>query len=895
VGGKYVYVRGLGERYTNMTLNGLPVPSPEKDKRVVPQDLFPAGSLESFAIYKTFVPDLYSDFGGGSVALVTKGIPEKAFFKVSASSGNHYHSRIDTADYLPAYREEAPKNGKDPKSLPEGWQVGNNRLSYSGGNTFWGFDDGTRSLPDGFPEIIPKGFSAEQAQDARNRGLPGYTPEERMGFANQMSNIYAVDTTRVRPPANLSISGGSVHPAANDGKFGYLATAGFKNKFDQYLVEKQGIVSAFAYVYDSVYSPILQRKIVSRQKLYDTVQTDTGRVAVAVRTLQPNIAAQVDQGIYEAQLSGMLNMRYENPDWAVWWKNFGINIGTDKALITHSYQSSRAGGLIPQDRPYEQRYMLDFNRRSLLVSQVGGESYMGVGVVDSLTWAAGLSAVTADNPDSRRYMYNQYSVNPTQPLNYSNNDVWGTRIYEFLDEKAAAARLDGFLVIPPEYSVRDTFLTENRFFSHLALPTFNSGMAWNGRSRSFHATRYSYDADRRVLSGQTIEEIREPTALTVDMQENVSDFATSPKDRDTYDASEMTAAAYLSSAVSARLWNMPVGLDGGLRGEWYDFNLLAPYTGGGENGGDVHAKSREMSFYPTMGLWLQPVQPFKLRLQYARTAVNPEIREVAPYQYADYLTGRTILGNPDLKRTGITHYDARIDIYLPYQQNLSASLFYKDFARPVETTINIDKVESYQNANNAYVKGVEFEAVLTPGRLMEAVGASLPWLNGLSLSGNLALMESEVRLFRDTTQNLENTNYQRPMVGQAPYLVNGSLTHELEFGPIAFLNAVLYNKAGERIRYAGIQGVPDITEKPFASLESLHRFTFWKRNELNVRVKNWLMETKELRVKEFNDKLPYNTVTSKQYQAVFGDISRYQTIERVQDGISVEVNFTRQL
>ncbi|MEO7425696.1 MAG: carboxypeptidase regulatory-like domain-containing protein [Fibrobacteria bacterium] len=895
VGGKYIYVRGLGERYTNMTLNGLPVPSPEKDKRVVPQDLFPAGTLESFSIYKTFVPDLYSDFAGGSVALVTKGIPEKGFFKVSLSTGDHYHGRLDSSNYLMAYLEESPKNGRAPKDLPAGWQVGNRRLAYDGGNTFWGFDDGTRSLPDGFPLLIPKGYTEAQAEDARSRGLPGYTPDERIQLANQLSNTYNIDTTRIRHPANFSIAGGDVYPASGGGKFGFLATAGFKNKYDQNLIEKQSVVAAYSFYKDTVFHPLFQKMVVVRTQLFDTVQTDTGPVATAVRSLQPNITAQIDQGSYEAQLSGMVNMRYENPDWSVWWKNFGINIGTDRSLVTRSYQSSRGGGTIPQDRPYEERYLLEFSRRSLVCSQVGGDAYVGVGLLDSLSWAAGLSAVTGETPDSRRYLYSQASVNPDQALSISNNDVWGTRIFESLDEKAAAARVDGILIIPPEYSARDTFFTENRIFSHLGLPTFNAGMAWNGRTRAFQATRYSYDTDRRTLTGQTLEEIRSPEALTLDMQEKVSDFATSPKDRDTYNAGEIQAAAYLAGAVSARLWDMPIGVDGGVRGEWFDFHLTAPYTGGGDGYDDIRSKTKEWSAYPTAGLWINPIPVLKLRWQYARTAVHPEIREVTPYTFSDYISGRTIQGNPDLEKTEIAHYDARADVYLPFQQSLSASLFYKDFTRPVETTINNDKVESYQNADGGYVKGVEFEAVLNPGGLLEAMRVSAPWLKGLQLSGNFALMESEVRIREDTTQNLQNTNYRRPMVGQAPYLINASITHETGIGPFAFLNAVLFNKAGERIRYAGTMGLPDITEKPFASLESLHRMTWWKRNELGVRVKNWLMQSRELRVKENNDQIPYHSVTAGQYQEVFGNVSRYQTVERIQDGLSIEINYARQL
>ena len=57
VGGKYVFVRGLGERYSNTLLNNVEIPSPEPNRRVVPMDIFPAGLLASLQTVKTFSPD----------------------------------------------------------------------------------------------------------------------------------------------------------------------------------------------------------------------------------------------------------------------------------------------------------------------------------------------------------------------------------------------------------------------------------------------------------------------------------------------------------------------------------------------------------------------------------------------------------------------------------------------------------------------------------------------------------------------------------------------------------------------------------------------------------------------------------------------------------------------
>src|SRR5262249_44803663 len=87
VGSRFVYVRGLGQRYTNAQLNPVPLPSPEPDVNAVPLDLFPALILDSLTIAKTFTPDSPGDFAGGSVRIQTREIPKKFFLSPSISIG----------------------------------------------------------------------------------------------------------------------------------------------------------------------------------------------------------------------------------------------------------------------------------------------------------------------------------------------------------------------------------------------------------------------------------------------------------------------------------------------------------------------------------------------------------------------------------------------------------------------------------------------------------------------------------------------------------------------------------------------------------------------------------------------------------------------------------------
>ena len=76
-GGKYVYVRGLGDRYTKTTLNGMSLPGLDPDVNAVQIDIFPTSILENVSVSKTFSPDLDADFTGGLVNVITKNFPDE--------------------------------------------------------------------------------------------------------------------------------------------------------------------------------------------------------------------------------------------------------------------------------------------------------------------------------------------------------------------------------------------------------------------------------------------------------------------------------------------------------------------------------------------------------------------------------------------------------------------------------------------------------------------------------------------------------------------------------------------------------------------------------------------------------------------------------------------------
>ena len=87
LGDKYVFVRGLGERYSGTTINGSTLPTTETEKRVVPLDLFPAKLLETVNVVKTYTPDKPGDFGSGVVEMTTTDFPRGTSVKVTVGTG----------------------------------------------------------------------------------------------------------------------------------------------------------------------------------------------------------------------------------------------------------------------------------------------------------------------------------------------------------------------------------------------------------------------------------------------------------------------------------------------------------------------------------------------------------------------------------------------------------------------------------------------------------------------------------------------------------------------------------------------------------------------------------------------------------------------------------------
>lgn len=205
-GNGFVYVRGLGDRYSLALLNGLPLPSPEPLSRVVPLDIFPTGIVASSLVQKTFSANFPGEFGGGVINLTTIAIPEESFLEVSAGI-----------------------SGDEQTTFAPG-------LAYYGSDYDWfGFDDGTRNAPQALQAFFDSGLRMSD---------PGVDQQE---ILKQFGNPNLVLVQRNNDiPANFSggFTAGTAFDFGDAGRFGVIATASLSNKWRTRSIVSQTAVNS---------------------------------------------------------------------------------------------------------------------------------------------------------------------------------------------------------------------------------------------------------------------------------------------------------------------------------------------------------------------------------------------------------------------------------------------------------------------------------------------------------------------------------------------------------------------------------------------------------------------------------------------------------------------------
>ena len=472
--------------------------------------------------------------------------------------------------------------------------------------------------------------------------------------------------------------------------------------------------------------------------------------------------------------------------------NFGYTFGKSKITFKNIYNRIYEDQFLSREGSNQgtqadiKFFAFDLIQKSLLKSTVEGNHSIGADN-SKLDWSLSYSNVKNSQPDQRKVNYMRLFSDAGSPENYiykasiTTLGKENTRLFSELNENV--------------YSAAVNYSKPLNLFNQSA--NLKAGLSTQYRDRSF---------DIRFI-GQVIrfndEEVRSRPLNTLFgsdlINNNIYKLDEVPNDLDSYQAHSLTNAGYImldnrfgekSRIVwGARLEHFNVSLDA---------KVPSPSTSVDQSYFDV---------LPSVNYTYSLTDKINLRASYYRTLARPEFRELAISSYFDYELMAFIQGNPNIKRSLIDNADIRFEFYPQSGQILSVSAFYKKFHNAIES-FNMDaastRIVEFRNSDEVTAYGVELEA----RKSLEFI-ADKEYLKNTTLYTNLSLIKSKV-VNENTGLNL--IDVERPMVGQAPYVINAGLQHDFLNRKLSF-NA-LYNVVGRRLNIASGGVFPSVWEAP---------------------------------------------------------------------------------
>lgn len=205
---RFVYIRGLGERYSSSLLNGARIPSPDLTRNVIPLDIFPTAVVQSLRVQKSWEPSLPANFAGGTVDIRTRGIPDGFWFNVELQT---------------AYNSLSSDDG----------------LTYAGGgDDSLGTDDGTRALSQDLTNAVTAFQGSTGVQNILTflqRQDPAATVEDaeliNRQLGAELNRNYDTQSKSMPLDVNGKISIGNTWLVGNDWEIGGLVGANYQQQW----------------------------------------------------------------------------------------------------------------------------------------------------------------------------------------------------------------------------------------------------------------------------------------------------------------------------------------------------------------------------------------------------------------------------------------------------------------------------------------------------------------------------------------------------------------------------------------------------------------------------------------------------------------------------------------
>ncbi|MEQ8362304.1 MAG: TonB-dependent receptor [Cyclobacteriaceae bacterium] len=719
-GGKYVFVRGLGDRYSKSTLNDVDIPGLDPDRNSIQIDIFPTNIINNMVVLKSFTADKLADFTGGVVDIETKDFPEEKTWVVTSGLG-----------YNPSMHFK-----KD-------------FITYEGGGTdFLGFDDGGRDLPISRNEVIPNPAVRDPKLEQLTMSLnPTLSAMRKSSFMDY----------------NIGVSGGN-QKGFNSFTIGYNIALNYQNTTTYY---ENAELNAYQKATNPNQLELIPDRIQSGPLGSNQVLT-SGLAGVALKTTKSKFKAN------------FLRLQNGESRASMYTRNTFI-FGSNTISATN----------------------LDYNESSITNVLLSGDHRIGSESKFEIDWRLSPTWSRIDDKDVRQTPYRfeggTYTIEPSE----AGDPI---RIWRFLDEVNYVGKLD---------------LTQNYKFKGI------DAKVKFGLSETFKQRNFSIDQYRLGVRGaSSFTFTGDPNELLDDSNiwNTTSGRGTYVRGNfevsNTFEASQNILGAYVSNEmnVSERIKTIL-----GVRAEQFDHNYTGQnqaYASGDVVNGINYVDENLLStlnFFPSANLIYSFNSTMNLRLGFSRTIARPSFKEKSIAQIFDPITDRTFIGNIDLKETNISNFDLRWELFQERGQNISFSLFYKDFTNPIELVSFQTDPRSLQprNVNDAKVYGIELEARKNMAFIFSG-------LKNFTLNANVSFIESEVQMsdaelagrmsFQRTGETIES---KRQLQGQSPYLINAGIQYDNQKGWEAALS---YNVQGERLSVVGINSNPDVFDQPFNSL-----------------------------------------------------------------------------
>ncbi len=433
----------------------------------------------------------------------------------------------------------------------------------------------------------------------------------------------------------------------------------------------------------------------------------------------------------------------------------------------------------------------------------------------SVEWVAGYNKTYRDQPDYKRYQSFDGGGGMVQ-LNIPNSvtPIALGRFYSRLDEEALSGGA----------SIKQRFAFTN---DPLRSPELKAGIFFENKSRTFNARNIGYrqaplfnSLSPNPLLYVPIGELFQPENINNTTGIRLGEIS-DPKD--SYTASNNLLAYYLMATI-------PLGqkfkIDGGVRLEdnFQKMTSVEPSS--------LHV----VRALPSVNLSYNFNEKMLVRTAYGQTLNRPEFRELAPFTFYDFNYNFLYSGQPNLKTARIQTVDLRWELYPTKTEMITFGGFYKIFDNPIEPYVSPsspgggNKLITYENSRSATVYGIELEVK----KSLAGLTASR-FLNNVSVIFNSSLTKSVVQISANPAFSA-GRSAERPLQGQAPYVVNAGLFYSSEESGWQ-VNA-LYNVVGKNVFLVGTDFYRDVYIMP----RNVVDLTFNKRVSSRVSLKGGITD-----------------------------------------------------